>query len=118
MANRWNIPDDVERFVKSRDLECVYCKVDFSQAHESRRTMPTWEHIVNDVRLNSADNVALCCSSCNASKGAKSLDDWLKSKYCVSKNISRDTVGLVVQRALDRGRPRDTKCTHVVRKAF
>jgi hypothetical protein len=103
MANRWNIPDKVERFVKTRDLECVYCKVDFSQIHNSRKTKPTWEHIVNDIRLNSADNVALCCSSCNASKGAKNLEDWLKSKYCVSKGITRDTVQLVVKRVLDLG---------------
>ena len=100
MANRWNIPEEVEIFVKSRDLECVYCRVDFSQIHESIKTKPTWEHLVNDIRLNSADNVALCCYSCNSSKGAKSLEDWLSSKYCVSKGITRDTVGLVVKRVL------------------
>jgi hypothetical protein len=98
--NRWNIPDDVERIVKMRDLKCVYCNVDFSQIHESKKTMPTWEHIVNDIRLNSADNVALCCGSCNASKGAKSLEDWLKSKYCVTRGISRDTVALVIKKSL------------------
>jgi hypothetical protein len=101
MANRWNIPREVERIVKTRDSECVYCSVDFSQIHESRKTKPTWEHIVNDIRLNSEDNIALCCSSCNASKGAKNLEDWLKSKYCVSKGITRDTVGRVVKRVLD-----------------
>ena len=102
MANRWNIPAGVETSVKTRDLECVYCRVAFSKIHESRRTMPTWEHIVNDIRLNSAENIALCCYSCNASKGAKSLEDWLKSKYCVLKCISRETVGLIVQKVLDR----------------
>lgn len=102
MANRWNIPKDVETFVRTRDLKCVYCNVDFLQSPKSRKATRTWEHIVNDVTLNSADNVALCCSSCNSSKGAKNLNDWLTSNYCVSKGISRETVGLVVQKVLDR----------------
>ena len=100
MANNWGIPKDVEIAVKLRDLACVYCGVDFSIEHISRKTKPTWEHIVNDIRINGTDNIALCCTSCNASKGAKLIDDWLKSDYCQSNGISFESVAQVVQDAI------------------
>ena len=84
MSNKWGIPKEVEEFVKNRDKECVYCGVDFTIKHESRKTKPSWEHIVNDIRINNKNNIALCCTSCNASKGAKLLEDWLKSNYCLN----------------------------------
>jgi len=62
---------EVENFVLSRDKSCVYCGVPFVKGDNSRKTKQSWEHIVNDIRINGADNIALCCMSCNASKGAK-----------------------------------------------
>ena len=100
MANQWGIPRETEEFVIKRDLCCVYCGVDFSINHQSRKTRPSWEHIVNDIRINSIDNIALCCTCCNASKGAKNLTDWLKSNYCLSKNINENTVAEVVKNAI------------------
>ncbi len=100
MANKWGIPKEVEDFVKTRDLFCVYCGVDFSIDHTSRKTRPTWEHIVNDIRISTKENIALCCTSCNASKSAKLLEDWLKGKYCKTKEITKDNVAIVVKEAL------------------
>jgi len=99
MTNRWGIPKEVENLVIQRDLKCVYCNVEFSNL--SRKTKPTWEHIINDIKINNSDNIALCCGSCNASKGGKLLDDWLKSSYCKNKKISKDTVAPVVKRHLE-----------------
>ncbi|MBK3520042.1 HNH endonuclease [Carboxylicivirga marina] len=101
MANKWGIPQEVEKYVLKRDLFCVYCGVDFSINHESRKTKPSWEHIVNDIRISNIDNIALCCTSCNASKGAKLLDDWLDGKYCKSKGITKNTIAQVVKNALN-----------------
>ncbi|PQJ74435.1 HNH endonuclease [Polaribacter gangjinensis] len=101
MANKWGIPKETEESVIKRDLACVYCGVSFSIEHKSRKTKPTWEHIVNDIRINSIHNIALCCTSCNASKGAKLLEDWLKSAYCNSKSISKETVSQVIKNALE-----------------
>jgi hypothetical protein len=42
------------------------------------KTKATWEHIINVIRINGPENIALCCSSCNASKGNKKLEEWLK----------------------------------------
>ena len=75
MSNKWGIPIETENYIIHRDLKCIYCGVDFSIEHKSRKTKPTWEHIVNDIRINTKDNIALCCTSCNASKGAKKLKD-------------------------------------------
>ena len=58
-------------------------------------------NIVNDIRINGVDNIALCCMSCNASKGAKLLEIWLESNYCIDRGITRDNVAQVVKEALD-----------------
>ncbi len=102
MANRWGIPKDVEELVKQRDLSCVYCGISFINLIPTHKTRPTWEHIINDIRINGIDNIALCCGSCNASKGTKLLTDWLNSKYCLTKGICKDTVAIVVQNHLNR----------------
>jgi len=98
MANRWNIPDWLEREVVERDKDCVYCRAPFSAAE--RKTKPSWEHIINDASIITRENIALCCVGCNASKGAKLLSDWLKSKYCRDRGITHDTVAGVIQAAL------------------
>lgn len=100
MANRWGIPKDVEDFVKQRDTSCVYCGQEFLDIPESRKQKPSWEHIVNDIRINGIDNISLCCMSCNASKGAKLLKNWLQSDYCKRNNIKSDSVAQVVKEAI------------------
>lgn len=98
MANRWGIPKEVEKIIQERDSKCVYCNIEFSNL--SRKSKSTWEHIINDIRINNKDNIALCCCSCNASKGNKKLEDWLESKYCKDKMITKNTVANVVQEYL------------------
>jgi hypothetical protein len=66
----------------------------------SRRTVATWEHIVNDARIVTSQNIALCCAGCNASKGVKPLALWLESRYCKQRGITRDTVAAIVKAAL------------------
>lgn len=100
MANRWGIPKDVEDFVRNRDRTCVYCGVEFSESNSSRKSKPTWEHIVNDIRINAPENIALCCMSCNASKGSKLLEEWLESDYCKRKGITVETVAEIVNEAI------------------
>jgi hypothetical protein len=101
MANRWGIPKDVEIIVRERDSSCVYCGISFINSVATHKTRPTWEHIINDIRINGSDNIALCCGSCNASKGTKHLSDWLNSKYCSTKEITNEKVATVVKKHLD-----------------
>lgn len=100
MANQWGIPKHVEDLVKERDKRCVYCGQEFSALSKSRKERPSWEHIVNDIRINGPENITLCCMSCNASKGAKPIAEWLQSEYCKRKNINKETVAMVVKEAL------------------
>lgn len=100
MANRWGIPKEVEMHVLERDKYCVYCGILFTHDTSSRKSKASWEHIVNDIRINGTDNIALCCVPCNASKGAKLLKDWLQSSYCKKKNITSETVADVVKNAI------------------
>jgi hypothetical protein len=97
MSNRWGIPKDVEDYVIKRDTNCVYCGITFINDNPTRGTKTTWEHIINDIKINSIDNIARCCGSCNASKGNNHFNKWLKSRYCVNKNITFDNVALVVK---------------------
>ena len=111
MRNRWNIPDWLAREVTARDKHCVYCGVEFRPDTTERRKRPSWEHIVNDARIVTRENIALCCIGCNASKGAKPLLDWLESRYCRSRGICEDTVAPVVRRAMaEHRRARVERC--------
>lgn len=102
MSNRWGIPKEVEELVKKRDANCIYCGVEFVSNKTSAKLSSSWEHIINDIRLNNSDNVALCCRSCNASKGTKKLEEWLQSNYCIDKGINRDSVAQVAKDYLEK----------------
>ena len=99
--NKWNIPEWLEREVINRDTCCVYCGVNFSLDKKDYKTKPTWEHIVNDLSIVTIENIVRCCFSCNASKGAKELSEWLESKYCKAKGITVESVSKVVRQALE-----------------
>jgi hypothetical protein len=99
-VNRWKIPAWLETEIKARDRDCIYCRVAFDRTRGDRRYQATWEHIVNDSRIVTRGNIALCCGSCNASKGNKELVVWLKSDYCRRRGITADSIADVVKMAL------------------
>ncbi|MBK9047542.1 MAG: HNH endonuclease [Bacteroidetes bacterium] len=63
----------------------MYCGISFSNSVFTHKTKPTWEHIINVIKIKGTDNIVLCCASCNSSKGSKLLEDWLAGKYCSTK---------------------------------
>ncbi len=97
--NRWKIPAEVETEVRARDTHCVYCTVLFG-SRSGKGSFASWEHIVNNASIRTPENIALCCHSCNSSKGTRLLADWLGSNYCVQRGISGESVADVVKRAL------------------
>jgi hypothetical protein len=101
MANRWGISKDVEDLVKKRDVTCVYRRMSFANSILTHKTRPTWEQIINDIKINGPENVALCCESCTASKGAKNLIDWRQINYCIKKAITMHSVASIVREHLD-----------------
>ena len=98
--NRWNIPDWLELLVLERDKGCVYCGVEFSDPFATHGKKPSWEHIINDAKIVTIQNIARCCISCNASKSAKDVSVWMESIYCKRNGISKHSVAKVVQDAL------------------
>lgn len=100
--NRWNIPESLELEITNRDTRCVYCRVAFRASKQSRKSSATWEHIVNDARIVTRENIARCCFACNSSKGTKKLSEWLQSDYCKKRGITKRTVTKVVKLALTR----------------
>ena len=101
--NRWGIPAWLEREVRRRDKKCVYCRIPMFEsppADGSRRYVATWEHIINDARIVTLENIARCCAACNSSKGTKKLSLWIESDYCKRRGIARETVADVVKKAL------------------
>jgi hypothetical protein len=108
--NQWGIPIWLEKEVRARDKTCVYCRVEMIEKMPpggSRRTVATWEHIINDANIATRANIARCCSACNSSKGTKNLLDWMRSDYCRAQGIEEETVADVVKEALARTRKAD-----------
>jgi hypothetical protein len=103
MANKWNIPTLLEQEIRSRDRVCVYCGTPFKASNVSRRHVASWEHILNDEAIVTAQNIALCRVGCNASKGTKKLSVWLQSRYCEEHGITKDSIARVVQNAIANG---------------
>ena len=103
MANNWNIPEWLENEVRERDIVCVYCGNDFTLAKVSKRSASSWEHIINDAKIITKENIALCCCGCNASKGQKRLSAWLQTKYCDEHGISPETVAPMIKQAIANG---------------
>ncbi|HXE95519.1 MAG TPA: hypothetical protein VN642_03880 [Dongiaceae bacterium] len=103
MANNWNIPDWLENEVRKRDKACVYCGIEFTPAKVSKKSAASWEHIINDAKIISRENMVLCCCGCNASKGQKQLSIWLQSKYCKDRGITADSVAPIIKQAIESG---------------
>ena len=98
MPNAWGIPKDIEDLVLERDQRCVYCGCEFGSERAKKKS---WEHIVNDIRITSLDNIALCCVGCNASKGSKDLVTWFNSNNAKKRGITSETIADVVKSALN-----------------
>jgi len=103
MSNNWNIPAWLEKEVRERDKNCVYCGVEFTPAQVSKKTCASWEHIINDAKITARENITLCCCGCNSSKGQKQLSTWLQSKYCEMRGISPETVAPIIKEAIANG---------------
>ena len=103
MANNWNIPAWLEQEVRERDSVCVYCGNEFLPHKESAKASVSWEHIINDAKIITRENIALCCRGCNASKGQKQLSVWLQTKYCIERGITPESVALIIKQAIANG---------------
>jgi 5-methylcytosine-specific restriction endonuclease McrA len=100
MANSWKIPAWLEAEVRAIDTSCVYCRTPFTSSQVSKKSAASWEHIINDKKIITPENIALCCCGCNSSKGQKRLSKWLQSKYCKERGITENSVALIIKQAI------------------
>lgn len=100
MANKFGIPLEVEKAIRSRDKCCVYCKKKmklYGGMIGSPKDKATIEHLNHkppfyvDEGLKT-ESIVICCQSCNSSRGAKLLVKWFDSKYCKQRRINEKTV--------------------------
>lgn len=103
MANNWNIPAWLEKEVRERDKECVYCGCKFVSPKVSAKYSASWEHIINDAKIITRENIALCCRGCNASKGQKTVSAWLATRYCQECGITAQSVAPIIKKAILNG---------------
>ena len=103
MANRFQIPQEVEIRLRQKFKVCAYCgrrmKAQAS-IKDDRRGMPTIEHLnrkepfywSNGLHGLQEKHLVLCCAQCNSSRGTKRLTDWFASPYCLAKHINARSV--------------------------
>src|SRR4029077_15645005 len=95
MGNRYGLPEaEVDR-VRERDALCVYCRkamVKPGVRGSSTKDWATIEHLNNVEPWDNPDTIAICCGSCNSSRGGMPLMQWFGSRYCLEKEISPSTV--------------------------
>src|SRR6266542_3195732 len=101
--NRFRIPVKVLSEIRARDKACVYCRKTMIYPYLAKKSggCATIEHLNWDGPFHwpdlKAHDIALCCGSCNSSRGVKELTDWFKTQYCINKNISAKTVAMPVR---------------------
>ena len=108
MANRWQIPIEVEVRLRRKFKVCAYCSRRM-KAHIGVIGNPadkvTIEHLNRNGPFYWSDglkekHLVLVCAQCNSSRGRKRLVDWFASPFCLSKGINMRTVAAHVRRYL------------------
>jgi len=99
MPNKYGIPEDALNKIRARDKTCVYCHKEMINPGASGRRgdWATIEHLNHLPPWNNPATVAICCWSCNASRGNKKLLDWFKTAYCMERKINEDTIAVPVR---------------------
>ena len=118
LSNTWGIPTEMESAIRARDKLCVYCSRRM-RAHPHTRGTPadkaTIEHlggpplypIYYEERGFDQGSIAICCGSCNSSRGGLPITDWFETDYCIEYGINAHTVAPVVERFTRTGRYRE-----------
>lgn len=98
MKNKYGLPEDRLEEIRLRDDLCIYCNKSMTSPKNGgfSGNWATIEHLNHLPPWDNPDTVAMCCKSCNSSRGAKLITDWFETDYCIAKNINTNTVSSVV----------------------
>jgi hypothetical protein len=106
--SKFGIPEHELARIRARDKRCVYCRKEMTSVYSGKhRDYATIEHLNFDGPFYwedglQAEDVVICCGSCNSSRGVKTLSHWFASPYCIQRNISAETVAQPVKEYLRR----------------
>lgn len=111
----YGIPKQDLLAIKKRDINCVYChkKILVPNSTNNRKDWATIEHLNYKSDWDSVKDfvtsgksatsiVAMCCFSCNSSRGSRPIKLWFKTQYCKDKNITIDSVSSVVKEFINK----------------
>lgn len=107
--NKFNIPTEILDGIRERDKNCAYCRK--TMVYPYRRSAcsdsATIEHLNHDGPFYwetglRAEDIVICCGSCNSSRGIKVLTDWFATNYCIERGIDKNTVAESVREYLTR----------------
>ena len=110
MSNKFGIPMDIEIEIRHRDKKCVYCHREMKK-YLHKIGVPgdkaTIEHFNENGPFHWKDgllkeDIAICCGSCNSSRGSRRIIEWFKKIYCLKRNINAQTVAEPVKEYLRR----------------
>ena len=103
MKISYGLPEDGLKRVRQRDVRCVYChKVMVPNSpKKDKRDCPTIEHLNHLPPWDNIETVAICCWSCNSSRGNRLITQWFEGAYCRERNINYDTVAAAVRSYID-----------------
>jgi len=94
MTNRYGLPEEEVDRIRARDIRCVYCHKEMHKPDPNikRQDWATIEHLNHLPPWDNPNTIAICCFSCNASRGDRKIMDWFEMEYCKSKDINFNTV--------------------------
>ncbi len=101
--NRWKIPPALEQEVLARDFACIYCGIQFVPNAPTRGAAPSWEHIVNDARIITRENMARCCRSCNRASARGPLPKSRETRYQPAASPMKTSCMCEIQRGARHG---------------
>ena len=110
MANRWQIPHEVEIRLRRTFKVCAYCGRNIKAyigVTGCFRDKATIEHLNRNGPFYWSDrlqekHLVVVCHQCNASRGKKRLSEWFKSSYCLNNKINARTVAARVRQYFHR----------------
>ncbi len=104
MPNNFGLPEERLEKIRARDVDCVYCHKKMVAPSDGgfRGDWATIEHLNHLPPWNNPSTVAICCGSCNSSRGNKTLLEWFNMPYCLNKNINIETVAVPVKEYIEK----------------
>ncbi len=125
MSNNYRIPEKVELRIRSERIRdnnsCVYCRKAMIDPYvrSKQGDSVTIEHLRETPPRNNsfdwfkggwkAEDITICCGSCNSSRGKKKLLYWFEGTYCTDtgrkvrgRKINENTVAKPVKEYIER----------------